>query len=46
MTAASVNINFGDRPECGAALKAHPDRGTRMKGESCTSCEYCYLEGI
>ena len=46
MTAASIDIDFGDRPECGTALEAHPDRGPRTKGNSCPNCEYGYLEGI
>jgi hypothetical protein len=46
MTATSIDVDLGDRPECRAALKAHPDRGARTKGESCPNCEYGYLEGI
>ena len=46
MTAASVNVDFGECLECGTALKTHPDRGPRTKGKPCPNCEYGYLEGI
>jgi len=40
------STDFGDYPECGAALEVHPDSGTYTKGVSCPNCKHGYLEGI